>query len=316
MPNPQWQPTASIQTLRRRAEILAEIRRYFQQHQVLEVETPILSSYGGTDVNLDAWQTAEGLTLHTSPEFAMKRLLAAGSGDIYQICRVFRQDEQGQRHQPEFTMLEWYRVGFQENELMDDVATLIEHVSGIRELPRQVITYAQAFEAQGLPDPHRASLDMLQAAVRSRLNAAPDNWKRDECLDALMAMVVEPSLPAETLVFVQNFPSSQAALAQHSRIDGVLVARRFELFWGGMELANGYYELTDAQEQAKRFEQDCQDRLANGQAIPKLDERFLAALSQGMPECSGVALGLDRLIMKLLGKAHIDEVVAFPLAFN
>lgn len=312
MSDQDWRPSASLQVLKQRAQLLADIRAYFAQQKVMEVETPILSVAGGTDVQLESWQTQDGRSLHTSPEFAMKRLLAAGSGDIFQICRTFRRDEQGQRHQPEFTMLEWYRVGFHESELMADITRLIRTLSGRTDLPTRTLSYTEAFQMAGLPDPHQSSLAALRAVVFRHLQAQAGTWSRDDCLEALMAMVVEPSLPAEMLVYVHSFPYTQAALAEHQVVDGVKVARRFELFWGGMELANGYFELCDAQEQARRFAEDCRTREANGQSVPVQDERFLAALQQGMPACSGVALGLDRLMMVLLGKAHINEVIAFP----
>lgn len=309
-----WQPTADLETLQQRAQILARLRDYFSAEQVMEVETPVLSQFGGTDVQLEQWQTLEGYSLHTSPEFAMKRLLAAGSGDIYQVCRVFRQDEQGRRHNPEFTMLEWYRLDYDEFMLMDDVTGLIRSLAGDDTLKVRQQTYAEAFIQSGLPDPHRIGLTDLRQITGQRLQASSGDWSRDDCLDALMAMVVEPSMPADVLSFVHAFPGSQAALAEHREIDGVTVARRFELFWGGLELANGYYELTDADEQARRFEQDCQQRAARGQVIPVMDQNFLQAMSYGVPACSGVALGLDRLLMILLGKRHIDDVIAFPIS--
>lgn len=309
-----WQPTADLETLQQRAQILARLRDYFSAEQVMEVETPVLSQFGGTDVQLEQWQTLEGYSLHTSPEFAMKRLLAAGSGDIYQVCRVFRQDEQGRRHNPEFTMLEWYRLDYDEFMLMDDVTGLIRSLAGDDTLKVRQQTYAEAFIQSGLPDPHLIGLKDLRQITGQRLQASSGDWSRDDCLDALMAMVVEPSMPADVLSFVHAFPGSQAALAEHREIDGVTVARRFELFWGGLELANGYYELTDADEQARRFEQDCQQRAARGQVIPVMDQNFLQAMSYGVPACSGVALGLDRLLMILLGKRHIDDVIAFPIS--
>lgn len=312
MDKQNWQPSASLQVLRQRAVLLAKIRRYFDEQGVLEVETPVLSQFGGTDVQLDQWLTTEGHALHTSPEFAMKRLLAAGSGDIFQICRVFRRDEQGARHNPEFSMLEWYRVGQDEFQLMEDVTRLMRYLSGQDHVPVHLQTYAEAFAAAGLPDPHITPIAKLRSAVSARLQADATDWSRDDCLEALMAMVVEPSFRGDILTFVYQFPASQAALAEHVSVGGVTVARRFELFYRGMELANGYFELTDPEEQRSRFEQDCRDRLTRGLMVPELDRRFLAALKHGMPVCSGVALGLDRLMMILLDQTRIDDVVAFP----
>jgi lysyl-tRNA synthetase class 2 len=306
-----WQPSADIETLKGRAIVMQRIREYFSNTQALEVETPVLSHYTGTDVQLMQWQTKEGLSLHTSPEFAMKRLLAAGAGDIFQICKVFRKDESGKKHNPEFTMLEWYRLECDEFALMKDLTDLIEFVSGNESLNVQTLSYSQAFTDVGLPEPHLCSLESLQTAVADCLMAKAENWSKDDCLDALMSMVVEPSLDAHSLVFVHDFPASQAALAEHKSQGGVQVARRFELFWKGMELANGYFELTDPVEQQLRFEKDSAQRKRMGLEETVQDENFLAALKAGLPTCSGVALGLDRLLMVLLGKQSIEEVVSF-----
>ncbi|MEJ2043597.1 MAG: EF-P lysine aminoacylase EpmA [Reinekea sp.] len=307
-----WQPSASLAALRHRAEVLAGIRQYFSKQKVLEVETPVLSHFGGTDVHLDQWQTGNGMSLHTSPEFAMKRLLAAGSGDIFQICRVFRQDEIGQRHNPEFTMLEWYRVGIDEFALMSDVVGLIQSLSDTELAKPVVYTYSEAFQLSGLPHPLHSNDAEVRQRTESELSSDCRNWSRDECLDALMACIVEPALPKEELCFVHQYPASQAALAQCISTPDGLCARRFELYWQGMELANGYFELVDAAEQAYRFNAENQQRQQQGKSEVSQDKRFIAALEAGMPACSGVALGLDRLLMILLGKDHIHDVVAFP----
>jgi lysyl-tRNA synthetase class 2 len=310
--NQRWQPTASIKTLQQRAKLIAQIRQYFETCGVWEVETPVLSHFGGTDVNLEQWQTDTGLTLHTSPEFAMKRLLAAGSGDIYQICRAFRRDEAGQRHNAEFSMLEWYRTGMDEHALIQDVAMLIRQLCPNVPTPITVRTYAEAFLLCDLPHPLIASEDALKSAASDRLNADVKEWSRDDCLDALMSFVVEPALPADQLCFVHQYPASQAALANFMMTEHGAVGRRFELYWHGMELANGYCELTDVQEQKRRFEADNRARLQQGKETMVQDERFLAALEAGLPSCAGVALGLDRLLMIILGKDHIQDVMAFP----
>jgi lysyl-tRNA synthetase class 2 len=307
-----WQPTGEIDTLRKRAFILESIRRYFNETGAFEVETPIMSAYGSSDVQLEQWRTEEGLTLHTSPEYAMKRLLAAGSGDIFQIGKVFRKDEIGQRHNPEFTMLEWYRIGLNEFQLMDDVARLIHSLASGRVIPSVRMTYQEAFKNIGLPDPHTADLSELQSSVWATLSSDATNWSRDDCLDALMALKVEPELPRDQLVFIYQYPHSQAALAEYQLIDDVCVARRFELYWQGMELANGYFELVSVEEQKRRFKQDVSIRAAEGLAISEIDTRFLAALESGMPVCSGVALGVDRLMMILMNKPHIRDVISFP----
>lgn len=307
-----WHPTASMDTLRQRARLICRTREYFLQQSVLEVETPVLSHFGGTDVNLEQWRTESGMSLHTSPEFAMKRLLAAGSGDIYQLCRVFRQDEVGVRHNPEFTMLEWYRVNMDEHQLMQDVVRLIEFISETELNEVDMLTYSDAFSQCGLPHPLLASDGELKAAVTSLLAADTGCWNRDDCLGALMSLVVEPSLSPGRLSFIYQYPASQAAMARHMPTDDGTVARRFELYWQGMELANGYYELVDAEEQARRFDQENKSRLQQGKQAISQDVRLLSALKAGLPSCSGVALGLDRLIMILLGKGHIQEVIAFP----
>ena len=306
-----WRPTASIEVLKQRARLLAQVRNYFAAQGVWEVETPVLSHFAGTDLNLEQWQTTTGLSLHTSPEFAMKRLLAAGSGDVYQVCHAFRRDEAGTRHNPEFTMLEWYREGMDEHALMQDVTALIRYLSS-DPLQVSVKTYSELFQQNQLPHPLLASDEQLKAAVATHLGAAAADWMRDDCLDALMALVIEPSLQPDQLTFVHQYPPSQAALARHLQTEHGPVARRFELYWRGMELANGYFELTDAVEQAQRFAAENAHRQQQGKVIGSQDEHLLQALAAGLPSCAGVALGLDRLFMALLGKNHIKEVIAFP----
>lgn len=259
-----WKPGASIEHLVQRSQVMSHIRRFFEHRKVLEVETPILSSASGTDVQLSQWQTVNGYFMHTSPEFAMKRLLAAGSGDIFQIARVFRLDELGSRHNPEFTMLEWYRLGFDEFQLMTEVAELVRSLSDRPTLPSVRISYQQAFTQSGLPCPHRSDTEELRRQCEQRLSCNAVDWSRDDCLDALMSMVVEPRLPADELTFIYDYPKQQAALARFREVDGIAVARRFELYWQGMELANGYFELSDIAEQKRRFDQEAQQRLAIG----------------------------------------------------
>ncbi|MFQ3230035.1 EF-P lysine aminoacylase EpmA [Reinekea sp.] len=306
-----WRPTASVNALQERAKLFASIRQFFLQRQVLEVDTPALSTYTGTDVNLGQFKTTEDYALYTSPEFAMKRLLASGSGDIYQLSHVFRQDEVGQRHNPEFMMLEWYRCGWDEQQLMAEVIELIQSLKGGSELKPIMMSFEQAFTLAGLPNPFEASLDMLREAVLDKLNASAGNWSRDECLDALMAMVIEPMLPADEPCFIHSYPRSQAALAQFGEFNQQPIARRFELYWLGMELANGYFELTDAHEQRKRFNEDAKLRIEKQLPAAVIDETLLAALEHGMPSCSGVALGVDRLMMILGQYGSISEVLPF-----
>lgn len=308
---PDWKPTASLDTLKHRSMFMRTIRTFFEQRGVLEVDTPILSRFGVTDVHLDNVRTEAGESLLTSPEYPMKRLLAAGLGDIFQLGHVFRRDETGPRHNPEFTMLEWYRRGWDDYQLMDEVADLCRVVANRPELPAERKTYQAAFEAAGLPDPHRSSDEALRLAVDQCLGSDAADWSRDACLDALMALVVEPSLPGDQLTFITGYPASQAALAKHEKQGGLTFGRRFELYWQGMELANGYYELTDPQEQAERFETDRRQRRNLGRPEAAVDPRLLAAMEAGLPDCSGVALGVDRLLMLILGKTHIAEVLPF-----
>lgn len=315
-----WQPTASLTALRRRAELLTLVRQFFAQRQVLEVETPMLSMAAVSDPQLQPFETrfepdggGSGLSLylHTSPEYPMKRLLAAGSGPIWQLCRVFRNGEQGRRHNPEFSMLEWYRPGLDHHHLMDEVEALTQEVLAHASARR--VRYADLFREQfsGL-DIHQCSVAKL-AELGNLHTGYRGELSRDGWLDLLFSHVIEPSLIAPT--FVYAYPASQAALAQV--VDGddqVPVAARFEYFIQGMELANGYLELTDAAEQARRFAADQQQREAKGKAILPVDQHLVDALSSGMPESAGVALGFDRLLMLALGASHIDEVLAFPLA--
>ncbi len=313
-----WQPSASPETLAARARLVARIRRFFDERGLLEVETPALSAAAVTDPHIESLCVGEPVTgaqvgyLHTSPEFPMKRLLAAGAGSIYQICRVFRPGELGRHHNPEFTMLEWYRPGFDHHRLMKEVAELVAAVapSGRQ---AEFLSYAQAFDAAFEVDPHTASLEELGDCVRRFVPgfAADAVADRDEALDLLMSHVVAPGLGKDRATFLYDFPESQAALAR-VRPGAPPVAERFELFLDGMEIANGFHELTDAAEQRRRFEQDLQRRLARGQGAVPMDENLLTALGAGMPACAGVALGVDRLVMVALGAERIQDVMAFP----
>lgn len=302
--------------------MLQGIRAFFAQVDVLEVETPACSFHGNTDPAIDSLRThfhgpghvsGAPLHLHTSPEFAMKRLLAAGSGAIYQICHVFRDGEAGRLHNPEFSLLEWYRPGFDHRHLMDEVAALVQAVSA-RPLPEQRLSYGELFHAHLDVDAHRDSPGQLRA--RAMDLAVPgaadlDLPDRDAWLDLLLTHCIEPRLAADTLIFVHDYPASQAALARVRAGDPPL-AERFELYLGGMELANGFHELTDAAEQRRRFQAEAAQRVSQGQAPVPMDEHLLAALEAGLPDCAGVALGLDRLLMYLTGARSIQEVLAFP----
>ena len=316
-----WKPSAPLAKLKTRARLLRRIRAFFQAHEVLEVETPLMSSATVTDPHIESYavndpQHSKPRYLHTSPEFAMKRLLAAGSGSIYQLCKVFRQGELGQRHNPEFTLLEWYRLGFDHQQLMAEVDELVrELLDGYFPLGEtQRLTYRDAFVLYAGLDPHTSSISQLQAKVKQQgIDVTGlDDTEKDPWLDLLMTHVVEPALPRDCPVFIYDYPASQAALAR-IRQDDPPVAERFELYIYGMELANGFHELTDAQEQRQRFETDSRARQAAGLDPMPIDAYFLAALESGLPACAGVALGFDRLVMLATGTKSISDVLAFDV---
>ncbi|GMQ75972.1 MAG: elongation factor P--(R)-beta-lysine ligase [Gammaproteobacteria bacterium] len=312
-----WRPSASVETLRLRARLLAVIREFFAARGVLEVETPVMAAAGASDVHIASLATtchAGGqLYLQTSPEFAMKRLLAAGSGPIYQVCRAFRDGESGRLHNPEFTLLEWYRPDFDHQQLIDELDTLIERLLGSAG-PTRRLTYRDAFLEHAGIDAFEASSDALLAAAEdSGLQLTPDDpVARDTLLDFLFSHSVQPAL-GDGRVYVYDYPASQAALAR-VRASQPPVAERFELFVDGIEIANGYHELADADEQRQRFAADGYARKRLGLAQMPVDERFLAALAHGLPDCAGVAVGLDRLFMIAANAPDIDAVLAFPIA--
>jgi len=310
-----WRPSAGIEQLRRRAALLARIRRFFAERDVLEVETPLLASTGITDPSIEPLLVECGVSvplpryLQTSPEYAMKRLLAAHGEPVFQITRAFRDGEAGSRHNPEFTLLEWYRPGFDHHRLMAEVAQLLAACIGDREVHK--FSYRQLFLDYLQLDPFTAPLTQLRQVAERHLDVTSLDGDRDMWLDLLVSHVLEPQLVNQGLCFIYDYPASQAALARIVEADGALVGQRFELYVDGMELANGYFELTDATEQRRRFEQDNERRRERGQTERPLDERLLAALAHGMPECSGVALGVDRLLMLASGVSDIRDVLVF-----
>jgi len=343
-----WAPTATRERLVQRARLINEVRAFFAEREVLEVETPVLGQAGSTDVGLASLSlTAQlpgerervAMWLQTSPEFHMKRLLAAGSGSIFQIARAFRDGEVSRRHNPEFCMLEWYRPGMSLEALMAETCELIRRVMALGAQltgqpsllnepqgaqARPVITpYRALFRRMLALDPFTASLEELRAACARECEVAADDWSHETCLDALMSLVIEPTLGSRsqgvgaqgqaTVELVTEYPAAQAALARkHQDSEGDWVASRFEAYVAGIELANGYDELTDASEQAARFAEDNAARVAQGLPEVAADQRLVAALQAGMPAGSGVALGLDRLIMLALGECDISAVIAFP----
>lgn len=310
---------ASLATLRQRAAMLAAIRAFFAARGVLEVETPALSRAGVTDPAIESvTATARSLGpaplyLHTSPEFAMKRLLAAGSGDLYQLCRVFRDDELGRWHEPEFTLLEWYRIGFDDERLMTEVAELIGTALGAAGggAPRRAVRvrYSDALQ-RALGAPADAPTAELAARLQRSGIDVPGGLAHDALLDLAFATVVVASFDPRALTFVHDYPPSQAALARLKPTQPP-VAARFEVFSGGIELANGFHELTDPIEQRRRFEADRAARAAAGRPAPPLDEALLAALASGLPDCAGVALGVDRLVALALGHDNVASAMTF-----
>jgi lysyl-tRNA synthetase class 2 len=312
-----WRPTATREALERRAALLTRTREFFAARHVLEVETPILSRAAVTDPQIESLTTRiAGLPgpyhLSTSPEFAMKRLLAAGTGDIYQLCRVFRDEEHGRWHNPEFTLLEWYRAGFDDAALMTEVEDLVR---ALLEPQRRLdaaerLTYAQALERHAGVDAHADSDATLARAAAARGIDCSGELDRDGRLDLLMGLVVGPALGHERPCFVCDYPASQASLAR-LKPGFPRVAARFELYLDGVELANGFHELTNPDEQRRRFTQDLATRRARGQVEPPLDEQLLAALAHGIPDCAGVALGFDRLVALALGANRLADGMAF-----
>ncbi len=321
-----WRPSATLETLRLRARLLTQIRAFFAAREVLEVETPALSRAAGTELHLHSFTTRYSgpsappdgqLYLHTSPEYPMKRLLAAGSGSIYQISKVFRDGEAGRRHNPEFTLLEWYRIGFDHLRLMDEVealvASVLQEVLSLRETQR--LSYRESFMRHAGIDPHTADTAALAECVRHHGITVPtemENADRNVWLDLLMTHVVEAQLGRDCLCFIYDYPADQASLAR-IRPGVPALAERFELYVHGVELANGFHELADSVEQRWRFEQDNDARQARGLPVLPIDEHLLAALAHGLPDCAGVALGLDRLVMLAADARCIQDVIAFPL---
>lgn len=295
--------------LRARAALIRSIRCFFEARELLEVDTPILSRHATVDRHIESFRTQDGGWLQTSPEFAMKRLVCAGSGPVWQLCKVFRFEEAGRQHNPEFTMLEWYRPGFDHHALMDEVEALLAHC-GVDAASRfERLSYREAFLRHAGFDPFLASVQEMQTLAASRSPPPAENLgeERDAWLDHFFGGMVAPALGAESPCFVYDFPASQAALA---RVRGE-VAERFELVWRGVELANGFHELADAREQARRFEADLAWRKAQGKVVPLADAHLIDALTAGLPDCAGVALGIDRLLMLLQGASTIAETLAF-----
>jgi len=318
-----WRATATLEHLNLRARLLKQVRAFFEARDVLEVETPLLSEATTPDPNLHSLSTSyagpqyphgKKFYLQTSPEFTMKRLLACGSGSIYQVCKAFRDRESGRLHNPEFTLLEWYRIGYDYQMLMDEVEEFVATVLDIKS-EFQRLTYQQVFmRCTGL-DPHSTSVELLQNYVARHVNIHVNDllhYDRDSWLDLIMSHIIEPQLGKGNPTFIYDYPASKASLA-FIRNDIPAVAERFELYVEGMELANGFRELSQQEEQRLRFDRDREKRRMEKLPDISPDRRMLAALGHGLPPCAGVALGLDRLLMVMAGSGSIREILAFPV---
>ncbi|HET6784334.1 MAG TPA: EF-P lysine aminoacylase EpmA [Pseudoxanthomonas sp.] len=309
--------------MRLRAAVNALFRLYFAERDVLEVETPILSEAGNTEPNIESFTThftghsdagARTRWMRTSPEYPLKRLLAAGVGDCYELGRVFRNGEAGGRHNPEFTMLEWYRVGWDHLQLIEETVQLVQRALALIGRQAEVVscTYRELF-LQGLSlDPFTATEAQLRAPLAAH-DIDAQGLTRDDWLDLLITHLLQPAFPPDRITVIRDWPASQCALARIRPGDPPL-AERFELYLGHHELANGYHELTDADEQRQRFLRDLAVRQARIASLPPLDQRLLEAMAHGLPACAGVALGVDRLLMAMVGTDRIAEVLAFPFS--
>jgi lysyl-tRNA synthetase class 2 len=323
MTGEDWRPSASLELLRARAAMLERIRAYFAAQQVREVQTPLLSAAAVSDPAIESVGAGtaggERLWLQSSPEYPMKRLLAAGFGDCYQICPVFRDGESGRLHSPEFTMIEWYRLDFGVGEMAHDVDRLLRVACAeLRAFPpARAVSYRAAMQECCGVDCAGAGVPEIRAALAARgiEPVGSGAWERDEWLDLLMGAVIGPALGHDAPVFVHDYPPGQAALARLRTLpDGSQVAERFEFYVDGLELANGFRELGDAVEQRRRFERDQAIRARRGQPLRPVDERLLAALAAGLPDCAGVALGFDRLVMAAHRLRSLDAAMAFAVS--
>lgn len=310
-----WRPSSSLSSLQARAAMNRAVRDFFAVRGVLEVETPAVSVAGNTDPQIDSFQVlGAGVQryLHTSPEYPMKRLLAAGSGDIYQICKVWRQEEKGGRHNPEFTLLEYYRVGFSFWRLMQEVAELLQVLLPTLSYPPQFRSYHDYFLETLQLNPHIATQEQLAACARQQGLDVVGVLDKQAWLDLLFTHVVEAGLPTDRLSFVYHYPAEQSALASVTEHEGYSVAERFEVYLGALELGNGYQELIDGACNRAKLSQDAQVRHRHHlEAIP-VDQHFLAAMQQGLPRCAGIALGLDRILLCRTGKKSLADVIGFP----
>ena len=326
-----WKPNTDHLILRQRAQMLHDIRAFFYERDVMEVETPALSQAANTDPYIESFQINDNRStryLHTSPEYPMKRLLAANSGDIYQIAKVWRQEESGSKHNPEFTLLEWYRVGFSYQQLIDEVDTLLSSLlSKIITKPAKIISYQQLFLEKLSINPHTVSHAELMACADSAISGFDvisnadglSDLSSQDLLDLLLTHIIEPDFKADRLTFVIDYPVSQSALAMIGKSayagtqdENQTIAMRFEVYFGNLELGNGYQELTDYNENCQVLASENETRQRNQQVVIPQDNFFLDAIKHGLGECAGVAIGLDRVLMAITAKENIKQVINFP----
>jgi len=316
-----WEPDGDQHSRVARANTLRLIREFFWERQVLEVETPALSAAANTDPHIDSFRVdaintgePKARYLHTSPEYPMKRLLAAGSGDIYQICKVWRAEPSSRQHNAEFTMLEYYRIGFDLDQLMDEVNTLL--LSLLPKLSRQsqYTSYARLFLDKLGINPHTIDNKQLQLLVSERVPEFSGELDRQSSLDLLLTHCIEPLLPTDCLTFVSDYPATQSALAKTQaspQNPDLLLAKRFEVYVGSLELGNGYQELTSADANEAVLQKELNTRKAMNLALVPPDNRFLSAMKAGMPECAGIAIGIDRVLMLQTDVTTMHEVINF-----
>ncbi|OJU81792.1 MAG: EF-P lysine aminoacylase GenX [Chlamydia sp. 32-24] len=307
---------SKISVLKDRAHMLAQVRAFFSDKNVLEVDCPLATTFASIDTHIDLLpalynnQTTRYLT--SSPEYGMKRLLAQGMGHIYQLAHVFRDGECGNKHNPEFMMIEWYRLDFTLQQMSQETCNLIQLFIG--PLPMQVISYREAFQKfLNVDYVHTTEKQLLELIQEKKIETYPgiEEDGKDALLNLLLATCIEPQLGEKALCILQHYPASQCALATKKQIEDEFVAERFEIYYQGLELANGYHELTDAKEQRKRFVISNSERLKNGKKELPIDEYFLSALEKGLPNCSGVAVGFDRLMMIRHQTPFIEDVIPF-----
>jgi len=308
-----WKPNTTQQIRLARASMLHQIRNYFFDKKVLEIETPALSNAGNTDPFIESIQTLKTHYLHTSPEYPMKRLLAAGSGDIYQIAKVWREGELGTKHNPEFTLLEWYRVGFSYEQLMQEVSELLYLIMPTLKSTAVFYSYAQLFLEKFSFDPHNASTEQILNFVNKEIPSLNTNGlDRQAALDGLLTHCIEPEFNEDCLTFVYDYPATQSALAKLRKDKDYTVAERFEVYLGDLELGNGYQEETDAERNKEILINENSARVKAGMNTVKIDELFLEACEAGVPTSAGVAIGLDRVLMGITDEKSIQKVINFP----